>query len=189
MPCVLPSCSSRHLRHHLIGSFVTPEIGNVHCGVGIQYTHHFHTVEVQSFRDHLCAYQYVGIAVSEIRQNGIVCRASASGVEVKAGGFCIGKHSFHIGFNLFRAYSVVSYVCASAFGASGGHCVCCAAVMAGKTLGCLMIGEAYVAFFALGNPSAVATFEIRSVSSAVLKQNDLLVCLECFLHFAYKFGR
>ena len=83
--------SSRYLHNLLEGAFVGAEVGKRDEIVGTDDTHDADIVEVESFGDHLRAYQYVDIVVFEVVDNLKVPFLLLSTVHVHAGNACFGE--------------------------------------------------------------------------------------------------
>ena len=134
-PLVFSSSPSGHLRHHHVGVFVSPEVGIVHHGVGIEYANYAYAVEVQPLAYHLRAYQYVGLAACEVADDAFVSVASAGSVEIHACYTGLGEQFQYVVFNLLRAVALCLQVGAAARRALCGHLVSAAAVVAGQRVG------------------------------------------------------
>ena len=96
---------------------------------------------------------------------------------------CLRKKLFDLLFDFFSTESLVLELRRVANGAEFGDVLRVAAVVAGEFVQKFMYREAYVAVFAFRYIRAAPALQVGCISAPVLKQDDLLVVLQCFSDF------
>ena len=162
------------LTHHRECILVGTKVGKVEHRVSVEDAHHGHAVEVESFANHLCTDEQIGLACAEVVDDTLVGSFRAGGVEIHACHACFGKHLFYLVLDLLRAIAAAAEVRIAATGADHRHRLGVAAIVAGKHVEALVIGEAHVAVLAVGHPAADLALDHRRKATAVLEEDSLL---------------
>ena len=178
-----------HLRHHREGVLVGAEVGIVEHGVGVEYAHHRHAVEVESLRDHLCADEYVRLSCREVGYYALVCAPCACRVEIHARHARAGEYFHYLVLHLLRPEAPCRQFVAAAVGAAFRHAVCESAVVARQLRGVLVVGQRHVAVLATRHPSALPALHHRREAPAVLEQYHLLAVAERGAHCRHQLRR
>ena len=186
---VLPTGTTGHLSHELIGAFVATEVGIVQHGIGIENAHHADILEVQTLGNHLCTYQYVGLALFKVGNDLLVGRAGASGVQVHACHLCFGENQLDIVFYAFGTETLVLKLYPSTSRTRTGHLIGASAIVASELVQALVIGQAHIAILALGHPTAGVALYHGCKATTVLEENDLLLPLQRIAHLLHQHGR
>ena len=173
-----PAGTACHLTHHLKGPFVGAEVGAVEQGVGIEYTHHAHMVEVEPFGHHLSANEQVGLEMFESLDNLLVSRLGTRGVEVHTRRPRLRKTAAHLFFNLFGALAFAPQVVLPATRTGSGECIGGAAIVAHQSARLAVVGERHVASHAARCPAAGVAFHHRRIAAAVDEEDGLSTAVE-----------
>ena len=112
----------------------------------------------------------------------------ASGVEVHARYFLVGEHFVDFVLHAFGAVAHNLDCGLAAGGADVGQGNGITAVVAREGANVLVIGERHVAILAFRHPSALFALHHRSIASAILKENHLLLVVEGVSALAHEFG-
>ena len=112
----------------------------------------------------------------------------ASGVEVHARYFLVGKHLVDFVLHAFGAVAHNLDGGLAAGRADVGQSDGITAVVAREGANVLVIGERHVAILAFRHPSALFALHHRSIASAILKENHLLLVVEGVSALAHEFG-
>ena len=101
------------LYHHHKGMLVGSEVGIIEHGVGIQYAHHTHLVEIQSLADHLRANEQIGLTRREIVYQPFVGIAGTGGVQIHTGDTSLGEYIRQLVFDAFGTQTSPHEFCTS----------------------------------------------------------------------------
>ena len=164
---------SAHLSHHHKGMLVGSEVGIIEHGIGIQYAHHTHLVEIQSLGDHLGANEQIGLTRREIIYQPLVSIAGTGGVQIHTGDTSLGKDIRQLVFDAFGTQTSPHEFCTSTVGALHWHRISISAIVTGEQVDILMKCKRHIAVLALRHPSAYLTFHHRCKATTVLEQNGL----------------
>ena len=139
-------------------------------------------IKVQSFGHHLRTNQDIGLALFKIRDNFLVCGTGTSGIQIHPGDFRLGKYQFYIIFYTLCTETAMHQFHSAARRAGTGNLIGISAVMASQLVQPLMIRQTHITVLAFRNPAAGMTFYHRSETTTVLKQDNLLLTLQCLFY-------
>ena len=108
------SGTTAHLFHQLEATFVSSKVRECQHIVGIENSHHFHRVEVETFGHHLRSDEYVSLLILKLFQYMLIAVFRPCRVEVEACTVSIRENDFKVIFDAFRAEAVHLEICAVA---------------------------------------------------------------------------
>ena len=174
----MASGTTGYLHHLLEAAFEGAEVGEIDEVVSTDDANDTYIVEVQSFGDHLCAYEDVDSAVFKVVEDFDMAVLLHCGVKVHPFNTGLGEESVEVVFDTFGPYATEGKFFAVADGTFGRHGDAVSAIVAPKGVGRAVIDKRDVAMLALWYPMAVVAFYAEGVTSAVLEQDDLFVVLQ-----------
>ena len=174
--------TSCHLGHQLESTLIAPEVREVQHRIRIQNPHHTDMIKVQSFGHHLRTNQDIGLALFKIRDNFLVCGTGTGGIQIHPGDFRLGKYQFYIIFYTLCTETAMHQFHSAARRAGTGNLIGISAVMASQLVQPLMIRQTHITVLAFRNPAAGMTFYHWSETATVLKQDNLLLTLQCLFY-------
>ena len=170
--------TSSHLRHHHEGMFIGTEVGLVQHTVGIDDAHHADLVEIQSLGNHLCTYQYIGAACSEVADDALIAIACASGVQVHTRDAGFGKCLAHLFLYLLSTIAVRPEVSVSTARTLCGHLVDRSAIVARQLVQLAMQRQFHITMLTGGHPATLVALYHGCKTATVLKQDGLFATLQ-----------
>ena len=180
-PLILSSGTSGNLRHQLESTFVRTEIRIIQHSICIQNTYHADMVKIQSFRNHLRAYQYISFPLFEICNDTFVSWAGTGSIQIHACNSSLRKQSFDIIFYLLCSKPSIAQVGPFTSRACAGQLICITAIMASQLIQSFMKRQAHIAVLALRHPSTCITFNHRGKATPVLEQDNLFFLRQSFM--------
>ena len=130
--------------------------------------------------------------VGKVMDDGLVCLTGASGVKIHTGDACGGELGADEVFDTFGAVTVVLEVGVFAGRAVGWDSGGISAVVASHApcvFSRIVQSEGDVAAWATWYPSADMALDVWGVATSVVKEDDLLTCVECLVHSLKQLGR
>ena len=146
--------TATHLLHDLEGTLIYTEVGKAQQAVGAQYAHQCHRCKVQPFHHHLCAYEYIHLALLQLGEQLAHAVFAPHTVYIHTGHTGIGEYLLHLFFYTLCAKAFAGELGAVALRAYVHHRGFEAAVVAVQFVGALVVGERYRAVAALRYPAA-----------------------------------
>ena len=80
---IAAASASADLHHQLEGALVGTEVGDAHQTVGVENADDAYATEVKAFRQHLCPYEQLRMALLKIREHTAVSVTGAHGIGVE----------------------------------------------------------------------------------------------------------
>ena len=176
-----PTCPACHLLQHLIGSFVTAEIGLIKHGVSAEHCHQRHIVEMQPFGNHLRTDKDIHLVVRHGVDNLLISILNARGIEVHAHDASLGEEFLHFLLQPFGAEALHTHL-PSACGALLRDRGMVTAVVAGHFLQAHVERERHIAVDAAWRLPASGTLQQGRIAAAVLEEYHLLAACQHLLH-------
>ena len=176
------SGTATHLLHELETAFKRPEIREREHVVGIEYSHSFYVVEVETFGNHLGADKDVCLTVFKLVEDKLIAVFRARGVEVEASAASLRDDGRQVFLNTFSAETMHLKVGAMTRRTFRRHRHRIAAVVAFHDVLRLVIRHRDITVDALRHPMTDAAFETQRETSAVLEQNHLILVAQRVFH-------
>ena len=145
-------------------------------------------LKIQSFYNHLCAYQDINSPLLKLLDQVVVGMLTSHGINIHSCNPCFGKNLFKMLFNFFRAEIFLNELVIAADGAGIHNAVDRSAIMANQFIGELVKGEADITVFALRYPAAGRAYLVRKIPSPVLKEYTLPVSFQGCLYGCFQLG-
>ena len=139
-------------------------------------------IKVQSFRNHLCTYQYIRFPLLKIRNDTFISRTGTGGIQIHTGNSGFGKQNLDIIFYLLCTKPTIAQVSTFASRALMGQLIGITAVMASQLIQSFVKCQTHITVFALRHPPARITLNHRSKATPVLKQDDLLLLIQSLMN-------
>jgi len=141
------------------------------------------------FRNHLCAQEYIGFPLLEIRDDTVVCAFSTGGILIHTKQLCFGKELQNFFFDPLSSHSLISQGGPAAFMTHIHGCLLKTTVVAAKPPVFLVKCQTYSAMGTTLDGTAGCTPDERRKSAPVLKQDNLFAFFKPFLDFGLQLGR
>ena len=100
------SGTTAHLLHQLEATFVSSKVRECQHIVGIENSHDFHRVEVETFGHHLRSDEYVSLLILKLFQDMLIAVFRPCRVEVETCAVSIRENDFQVIFNAFCTEAV-----------------------------------------------------------------------------------
>ena len=138
-------------------------------------------VKVQSFRNHLRAYQYISFPLFKICNDTLVSRAGTGSIQIHACNISFRKQNFDVIFYLLCSKSTIAQVSPFTSRAYAGQLIRITAIMTSQLIQSFMKRQAHIAVLALRYPPTCITFNHWSETTPVLEQDNLFFLCQSFM--------
>ena len=161
---------------------VSPEVRIIQHGVCIDNTYHRDFIEIQSFRNHLCANKNISTSGSKVANDALIGIPRTSSIKVHAGNTGIGKQLVYLLLYLLRAIASAAQIGRAAARTLRRDAVGIATIVARQLVQLAVVGQRDITVLTGGYPATLAALHDRSKTSAVLEQDGLFAPFQGFTH-------